>query len=292
MNGRRPIVEVDGAVKRFGRLTAVDGVSLTVHTGEIVGLLGANGAGKTTLIKTILGIEALHGGRVNVFGTAPSRATRQRLGYVPQGLGLYVQLSVKQNIDFVAGAFGVRTPTSIPEDIATHAHHQVKDVGLGLQRRLAFFCALLHRPELLVLDEPTSGVDPLARARLWDTIHAQAEAGAGVLVSTHSMQEAEQCDVLVLMSSGRNVASGTQADVIAGTTAVEVRSPVWSMAFEALSAARLPVTLAGRAVRVAGVDRAHIAAVLSAASVTADLREVPATLEEKMVLVHRRTATG
>ncbi|HMK91706.1 MAG TPA: AAA family ATPase, partial [Thermoleophilia bacterium] len=144
-----------------------------------------------------------------------------------------------------------------------------------------------HEPELLVLDEPTSGVDPLARARLWDTIHERAEVGVGVLVTTHSMQEAEQCDRLVVMAHGRRVASGSEAAVTEGVTAVEVTAAEWSRAFDALSGAGLPVTLAGRAVRVAGVERSQVAAALSGASLEAEVRDVPATLEEAMVLVDR-----
>jgi len=148
-------------------------------------------------------------------------------------------------------------------------------------------CAVLHRPPVIFLDEPTSGVDPLARARLWDTIHQQAETGAGVLVTTHYMQEAEQCDDLLLMSHGRKVAAGTEAEITAGTKVVEVSTPSWVAAFDALSAAGLPVTLAGRVVRVAGLERAQIDEVLAAASVPATVRDVPATLEEKMVLADR-----
>ena len=286
MAERPPLIQVDGAVKRFGRLTAVDDVSLSVRAGGIVGLLGANGAGKTTLIRIILGLDALDGGRVLVFGGPPSRATRSRLGYVAQGLGLYTDLTVRQNIEFVAGAFGVTDPPPPPAAIAAAGGRQVKGIGLGLQRRLAFYCALLHEPELLVLDEPTSGVDPLARARLWDTIHERAEAGVAVLVTTHNMREAEQCDDLVLMSRGRAVA-GTEAEVLAGTSAVQVTTPSWAAAFDALSAAALPVTLAGRNVRVAGVERARVEAVLAAAGLRAAVADVPATLEEKLVLVDR-----
>jgi ABC-2 type transport system ATP-binding protein len=287
LSGEHPIIRVEHAVKKFGHFTAVDDVSLRVEAGQILGLLGANGAGKTTLIKLILGLEALDGGDVFVFDERPSRASRARLGYVPQGLGLYSDLTVRQNIDFVAGAFGVAEPPEAPEAIAAAGGRLVGDVGLGVQRRLAFYCALLHAPELLVLDEPTSGVDPLARARLWDTIHQQAETGAGVLVTTHYMQEAEQCDDLLLMSHGRKVAAGTEAEITAGTKVVEVSTPSWVAAFDARSAAGQPVTLAGRVVRVAGLERAQIDEVLAAASVPATVRDVPATLEEKMVLADR-----
>ena len=280
------VIRVDGAVKRFGRVTAVDGVALRVPAGQVVGLLGANGAGKTTLIKAILGLQALDAGCVRVFGRAPSRSTRSRLGYVPQGLGLYTDLSVRQNIEFVAGAFGVAVPP-LPAALAAAARRQVKDIGLGLQRQLAFSCALLHEPELLVLDEPTSGVDPLARARLWDTVHEQAEAGVAVLVTTHNMREAEQCDDLLLLSRGRAVASGGVVDLVAGIRTVRVITSSWAAAFEALSAAAMPVTLAGRDVRVAGVQAGRVDAVLAAAGLDATVQDVPATLEETMVLVDR-----
>jgi ABC-type multidrug transport system ATPase subunit len=287
MSDRPALIDVAGAVKRFGGLTAVDDVTLAVHGGEIVGLLGANGAGKTTLIKTILGLEALDAGHVLVFGERPSRSTRSRLGYVPQGLGLYTDLSVRQNIEFVAGAFDVKELPPLPPAVAAKARDQVQDVGLGVQRQLAFYCALLHKPRLLILDEPTSGVDPIARARLWDTIHEQADGGIAVLVTTHNMQEAEQCDELVLMSRGRKVGAGRESDLVGETTAAEVSTATWSAAFDTLSAAKLPVTLAGRTVRVAGVPRPRIEAVLAAAGIQATVRDVAATLEEKMVLVDR-----
>ena len=288
MSDNASLIQVRRAVKRYGRFEAIDEVTLDVRAGQITGLVGANGAGKTTLIRLILGLEALDSGSVRVFGEPPSRVTRARLGYVPQGLGLYTDLSVQQNIDFVAGAFGVVDPPKAPAAITAAARRQVEDIGLGLQRQLAFYCALLHAPELLILDEPTSGVDPLARARLWDTIHAQAEAGVAVLVTTHYMQEAEQCDDLALLSRGRKVAAGSEAEMTAGTTAVEVTTPSWAAAFDALSAAGLPVTMAGRAVRVAGVERTLIDDVLTAASLHAEVRDVPATLEERMVLVDRQ----
>ena len=168
MSDHAPLIQVRRAVKRYGDFAADDDVALDVHAGQITGLVGANGAGKTTLIRLILGLEAPDSGSVRVFGRPPSRDTRARLGYVSQGLGLYTDLSVQQNIDFVAGAFGATDPPQAPPAIAVAAHRLVEDIGLGLQRQLAFYCALLHEPELLILDEPTSGVDPLARARLWD----------------------------------------------------------------------------------------------------------------------------
>jgi ABC-2 type transport system ATP-binding protein len=279
-----PAVEAAHVVTAFGGFRAVDDVSLVVRPGQVLGLLGANGAGKTTLIRTVLGLLAPTSGVVRVLGGPPSRDARRRIGYVPQGLGLAADLTVAENLAFVAAAYGLDAAPEPPADLAAQRDRLVGSLGLGLQRRLAFAAALSHAPELLVLDEPTSGVDPLARAALWDTVHEQAEAGVAVLVTTHYMQEAEQCDALVLLSRGRRVAAGTLADVLDGTTAVEVATPDWQAAFGALSAAGLPVTVAGRAVRVAGADAGDVARVLAAAGVPGDARAVPARLEEVLTL--------
>ncbi|RZL77669.1 MAG: ABC transporter ATP-binding protein [Rhodococcus sp. (in: high G+C Gram-positive bacteria)] len=272
--------------RNFGAFTAVREMSLRVRPGEIVGLIGANGAGKTTLIRMILGLEPVDRGEVDVFGVPPSRHTRRRLGYMPQGLGLYQELSVRQNTQFVAEAFGMTAP-ALPGALEAVASRPVQEIGLGLQRRLAFHCALLHRPELLVLDEPTSGVDPLARSRLWDTIHDQADTGCGVLVTTHYLQEAQQCTRLAIMSQGALVAHGTLDDIIGGQRAVVVRASQWGRAFEALVAAELPVTLSGRVVRVAGVGIDDVRRALDSAGVDAEVKQMPATLEETMVLIER-----
>ncbi|MBO9554736.1 ABC transporter ATP-binding protein [Cellulomonas sp.] len=281
-----PLVSVERVTRRFGDFTAVDDVSLAVAPGEIVGLLGANGAGKTTVIRMLLGLVPPTSGVLRLFGERPSRQTRQRLGYVPQGLGLYDDLTVDENVAFVDHAFGSTTRT-LPATLAPVRGDLVGTVGLGRQRQLAFVTALSHSPELLVLDEPTSGVDPLARARLWDTIHDQAERDVGVLVTTHYMQEAQQCDRLVLMSHGRCVATGSERDIIGGTTAVAVRTARWQDAFVTLDAGGLPVTLAGRHVRVADVPASQVRRVLDDAGVDADVADVPATLEEAMTSLDR-----
>jgi len=281
-----PLVSVERVTRRFGDFTAVDDVSLDVAPGEVVGLLGANGAGKTTVIRMLLGLVPPTSGVLRLFGERPSRQTRQRLGYVPQGLGLYDDLTVDENVAFVDHAFGATTRT-LPSTLTPVRGDLVGTVGLGRQRQLAFVTALSHTPELLVLDEPTSGVDPLARARLWDTIHDQAERDVGVLVTTHYMQEAQQCDRLVLMSHGRCVATGSERDIIGGTTAVEVRTARWQDAFVALDGGGLPVTLAGRHVRVADVPVSQVRRVLDDAGVDAEVADVPATLEEAMTSLDR-----
>lgn len=285
------LVRVEGARRRFGDVVAVDDVSLVVRPGEVVGLLGANGAGKTTLLRMVLGLDRLDGGRVEVLGAPPDRAGRRSVGYVPQGLGLSGDLSVEENVRFVAAVYGVRDVPALPPALAAVRRRPVAEIGLGRRRQLAFHCALLHAPRLLVLDEPTSGVDPLARARAWDAIHEQADAGVGVLVTTHHLQEAEQCDRLHVLSRGRVVAEGTVADVVGGREAVVVRSRDWQATFAALDAAGLPVMLDGRATRVAGTPPATVRDALAATGVAATCDVVPATLEETMVLVDRASAT-
>jgi ABC-2 type transport system ATP-binding protein/ribosome-dependent ATPase len=257
-------------------------VDLDVQPGQVVGLLGANGAGKTTLLRMVLGLLSVDDGQIQVLGGPPSRGTRRHIGYVPQSLGLYMDLTVAQNVEFVAGVYGAPVPP-LPSGLEALADQPVRSLGLGVQRRLAFAVALAHSPALLVLDEPTSGVDPLARARLWDTIRDQAERGAGVLVTTHYMQEAEQCDHLVLMADGRVVASGSQSQITGGTRAVQVRADHWQDAFTTLADAGLPVVLDGTAIRVANMDEADVCATLDAAGVTAQTTTVPATLDEVMV---------
>lgn len=283
---REPLITASNVSRAFGSFTAVDNVSLEVGRREIVGLLGANGAGKTTLIRMILGLLPPSAGRLSLFGSAPSREARARLGYMPQGLGLWDDLTVRENLDFVDNAFGsARTP--VPDALAGSAQTLVADLGLGRQRQLAFAASLGHAPELLVLDEPTSGVDPLSRARLWDTVHDSADAGVGVLVTTHYMQEAQQCDRLVLMSRGVAVAAGTEADIVGSTTAIAVHTDRWQDAFAALDAAGVLVMLAGTHVRAVDASEGAVRGALDAAGVGAELVEVGATLEEAMVARER-----
>jgi ABC-2 type transport system ATP-binding protein len=277
------LVEVSEARKRFGEVAAVDGVDLTVEPGEVVGLLGANGAGKTTLMRLVLGLLRPTGGTVSLFGEPPSRRTRARLGYLPQGLGLYEDLTVAENLAFAAGAFGARGPQRLDGPLEAVRGTLVADLPLGLRRRVAFAAALAHHPDLLVLDEPTSGVGPLGRARLWEIIREAALTGAGVLVSTHFMSEAEQCDRLVVMANGRVVAAGGMDAIVGDATAVEVRAERWEAAFAALDRAGMPAALVGRRLRVPDADPRRVAAALDAAGAEAEVQLVPATFEETFV---------
>ncbi len=283
-----PLVEATDVTRRFGSFTAVDAVSIAVGAGEIVGLVGATGAGKTTLIRLLRGLLAPTRGRVALLGEPPSRRTRRRLGYVSQSLGLYTDMSVAENVRFATRALGSSlTSDDLGPDLAPLADRLVGQIGLGRQRQLAFACATSHRPDVLVLDEPTSGVDPLARARLWDRIRGEADRGAGVLVTTHYMQEAQQCDRLVMLASGAVTARGTTHEIVGDLTAVEATGSSWTDAFMALSAAGYPVTLDGRRVRIADADVSEISARLADAGVAAELAVVPARLDEAMVVLSR-----
>jgi ABC-2 type transport system ATP-binding protein len=279
-----PLLEARDVTRTFGEVTAVESVSLAVAPGEVVGLLGANGAGKTTLIRMILGLLPPSSGTVSLFGAPPSRQTRARLGYVSQGLGLWDSLTVEENLAFVGHTYA-GAPIPVPDALVGIAQHVAGGIGLGRQRQVAFAAALGHSPELLVLDEPTSGVDPLSRARLWDAIHGAADAGVGVLVTTHYMQEAQQCDRLLLMSQGRAVAEGGEADIVGSTTAISVRTERWQQAFEALDAAGIMTMLAGTRVRAVDATEAQVRAALG--DLPAQLESASATLEEAMVARER-----
>jgi ABC-type multidrug transport system ATPase subunit len=280
------LLVADEVTRRFGSFVAVDTVSMEVRPGEVVGLLGANGAGKTTLIRMVLGLLPATAGRVEVLGGPPDRAHRRRLGYVPQNLGLYTDLTVLENLAFAAGAYRVGTP-ALPADLSGYASTLVGRLPLGAQRQVAFLAALSHRPEVLLLDEPTSGVDALSRAELWDTIRERSDDGVGVLVTTHYMSEAEQCDRLLLMADGRLVAQGSVADVIGPTRAVSVLTSDWAGAFSVLNQAGLPVMLDGRAVRVADADPAAVRDLLAGNGIEATVESVPATIEERMLVLAR-----
>jgi ABC-2 type transport system ATP-binding protein len=279
------LAECAAVTQRFGRFAALDRASLRVGPGEVAGLLGANGAGKTTLIRILLGLLRPTAGEVRLFGEPPSRRVRRRVGYVPQGLGLYDDLTPAENMAFAGAAFGVRgsVPPEVEADLRSFNDTVVGQLPLGVQRRVAFAQALAHEPGLLVLDEPTSGVDPLARARLWQTIREAADAGAGVLVTTHYMDEAAECDRLVVMAGGRVVAAGTPAEIVGTARAALVECGSWADAYGALEAAGLRAGLAGTSLRVPGVLPGEVSRVLRRAGLAATVTEVPATLDERFL---------
>lgn len=274
------LLEIEGLVVAFGEVAAVDGVSLQVEPGELVGLLGANGAGKTTLIRTALGLQRATSGRVALLGGPPSRRARREVGYVPQSLGLWQDLTAAQNLEFVAAAYGAPVPT-LPAGLERIGDEAVADLSLGHRRRVAFEAALSHHPRLLVLDEPTSGVGALERTRLWDRIHAAREREAGVLVTTHHMSEAEQCDRAVVLLGGRVVLTGTVDSLLAGRRTAVVTAEDWQEAFARLDAAFPAVALAGRAVRVPGAEVDEVTAALG--DLRAHVGTEPASFDEVFV---------
>jgi ABC-2 type transport system ATP-binding protein len=289
-----PLAQCAAVTRRFGQFTAVDHVDLRVDPGEIVGLLGANGAGKTTLIRLLLGLVPASAGDVALFGAPPSRDTRRRIGYLPQGLGLYDDLTPAENLEFSRAVFGGgQDQAELPGSLRSYAGTVVGSLPLGVQRRVAFAQVLAHRPDLLFLDEPTSGVDPLGRARLWDTITQAASAGAGVLVTTHHLEEAGECGRLVIMSGGAVVAEGTAAQIIGSARVTVVTAASWTAAFAALERSGLPVALAGRSLRVPGEAPGDVRRALG--DLDAQVTEAPATLEERffeLVLPTARTGAA
>ncbi len=218
------VIVVNNLSRRFGDFLAVKNLSFSVGTGEIFGLLGANGAGKTTTFRMLCGLLPASGGQLQVAGvdlrTAPA-AARARIGYMSQKFSQYGNLTVRQNLEFFARAYGLsgnkrrlRLSWALQEmGLAEIATAESAELPLGFKQRLALCCALMHEPDILFLDEPTSGVDPLARRQFWSRINALAETGVTVLITTHFMEEAEYCDRLAIMASGEILALGTPREV-------------------------------------------------------------------------------
>jgi ABC-2 type transport system ATP-binding protein len=220
-------VEVDGVVKRFGRLRALDGVDLRVRRGEVYGLLGPNGSGKTTLIRSLVGLVRPDAGTVRVLGRrVPDLDVLARVGYMTQAAALYPDLSVAENLRFFAAISGgdARVDDALRfVELEDRRDSVVATLSGGMRTRTSLACALVHHPELLLLDEPTVGVDPQLRGQLWDRFHAMTAQGTSLLVSSHVMDEAERCDRLGLIRSGRLLAEGTAAELrrLAGTDRLE-----------------------------------------------------------------------
>ena len=214
------LISAQHVTRRFDSFVALDDVTVEVKAGEVLGLLGPNGAGKTTLIRILCGLLPPSSGSARVSGfdvALQSDQVRARIGYVSQRFSLFVDLTPRENLEFFARAYGVRRAeldariawasarAGLPEGIKS----LVRDLSSAVRQRLALTCAILHRPRVLFLDEPTSGVDPLSRFRFWRLISALAAEGVAIVVSTHYLEEATYCDRLAMMDSGRMVAIGT-----------------------------------------------------------------------------------
>lgn len=198
------LISVHELRKRFGDFEALKGVSFAVSPGEIVGLIGANGAGKSTSMRIILGLEAASSGQVSVLGQRPgSLQVRKHLGYVPQFVGLAPSLSASENLSFNARQYQCQVPAQVGQWASSFGATQVANLPLSTRRMLACVNATMHTPQLLIMDEPTSGMDPLARLRLWQYLRQLAASGVGILISTHYSSEAAQCDRVVRMRAGQ-----------------------------------------------------------------------------------------
>lgn len=276
------LIEVESVTRTFGELKAVQEVSLSLQRGEVVGLLGANGAGKTTLIRMILGLLTPTSGRIEVMGRPVWEVDRHLIGYVSQNLGLYKDLTIDENLEFVAAAFGVRPP-EVDRSLAGVPGQRVSEISLGLRRRTAFAAAKCHDPSILILDEPTSGVGPLGRAGLWEMIHESADSGAGVLVTTHHMEEAEECDRVVVLSAGREVAAGPVTDIVGSLTSVRISGADGSD-IEQLRDAGMTLLLDGSGWRAVDADVSRIRELVGA---QATLDTVPASFEEAFFTLSR-----
>jgi len=245
MGDGRPVIEARGLTKRFGDFVAADRITFDIPRGQIFGLLGPNGAGKSTTFKMLCGLLKPSEGEGRVAGFDLRRdaaEARNRLGYMAQKFSLYGDLSVAQNLDFFAGVYGLsgaRRRERIAMmleifDLKQYAAMSAKDLPLGLKQRLALAAAVMHEPEALFLDEPTSGVDPITRREFWTHINGLVEKGVTVLVTTHFMDEAEYCDRISLIYRGRSIALGSPDELKAKVARPDRPDPTMEDAFIAL----------------------------------------------------------
>jgi ABC-2 type transport system ATP-binding protein len=224
-----PAIEAVELRKTFGDIHAVDGISLSLQAGRIYGLLGPNGSGKTTLIRLLTGLARPTSGSARVLGVAmPSRENLAHIGYMTQADGIYPELSVFENVRFFAALYGVRDRNEHLAalrlvELADRVGTPASQLSGGMRRRLSLACALVHRPPIAFLDEPTVGIDPALRVQFWSHFRALAAAGTTLLVSSHVMDEADRCDELLFMRGGKVLAqgSGKELRARAGTDDLE-----------------------------------------------------------------------
>ena len=297
MKNGEHIIEVRGMTKRFGELTAVDHVDLTVRAGEIYGFLGPNGSGKTTFLRMLCGLLRADEGRGEVLGhdvIAESEAIKREVGYMTQRFSFWEDLSIQENLDFVARMYGVKNRQQAVRE-------SVKELGLaerkkqlagqlsgGWKQRLALAACLIHRPKLLLLDEPTAGVDPKARRDFWEEIHQLAAHGITFLITTHYMDEAERCQRLAYISKGKLLSDGALDEVISrvGLTTWAVHGPELAKLAEQLRE-RPGVQQAvafGNSLHVSSTDAAELErAIAPFRRGPYDWHEIPSGLEDAFI---------
>lgn len=302
-------VRAEGLTRRFGTFVAVDHVSFTIPRGAVWGFLGPNGAGKSTTIRMLCGILSPSEGRAEVLGWDVARdpeRIKERIGYMSQRFSLYDDLTVEENLTFYAGVYGLARAEARDRmgewlaraGLVGRERTLAGALSGGWKQRLAFGCAVLHRPQMIFLDEPTSGVDPVSRREFWDLIDQFAQRGITVMVTTHYMDEAEHCDTLAFIYAGRIIALGTPAEIKAQGMSgelLEITTPQYAEALEVL-AARPEVregALFGRAIHVT-VPRSEDAlpglreALSSRGIVVESIAPVAPSLEDAFVAIVER----
>jgi len=265
------VIDVRDLQKRYGARKVVDGLTLAVKEGEICGFLGANGSGKTTTIRMLCGLIKVDGGGGKCLGLDIMRDTaqiRRQIGYMTQRFSFYEDLTVAENLDFVAAVYELENRSEAVHAIiermglADRVNQLAGELSGGWKQRLALAACVMHKPKLLLLDEPTAGVDAKARREFWDIIHDMAADGLTVLVSTHYMDEAERCARIVYLSDGRIVVQGTPDEVSRGSGLVTYTATGAEGDVVARKLRKMPgveaAAVFGSAVRIAGMDRAAL----------------------------------
>jgi ABC-2 type transport system ATP-binding protein len=296
MNGE-PAIDVRGMTKRFGERTVVDHVDLQVHAGQIYGFLGPNGSGKTTFLRMLCGLLRADDGSGSVLGhdvITESEAIKREVGYMTQRFSFWEDLSIEENLDFVARMYGLKNRRAMVREsiarlgLAGRQRQLAGQLSGGWKQRLALAACLIHKPRLLLLDEPTAGVDPKARRDFWEQIHQLSAHGLTFLITTHYMDEAERCHRLAYISFGKLLADGSVDDVIAqvGLTTWSVSGPDLPDLAEQLRA--LPgvqqAVAFGNALHVSSDDAAELtAAIAPFRHPPYDWREIPSGLEDAFI---------
>jgi ABC-2 type transport system ATP-binding protein len=306
MNSNEAVIRASGLTKRFGQLTAVDGLDLRVNRAEVFGFLGPNGSGKSTTIRMLCGLLLPSSGDIDVLGCQVPRdaeALKRRIGYMTQKFSLYEDLTVGENLEFLATVQGLdrrEARQRIDELLERYwlADRRKQLAGTlsgGQKQRLALAGAVLHKPDLLLLDEPTSAVDPQSRREFWDSLFELAEAGTTLLVSTHYMDEAERCTRLGILDAGRLVADGSPEDLMAALPGrpllVECDQPrqaqrILQGAEEVIAMAQIGASL--RVLSAVADARERIARRLASNGLVAEVSDTQANLEDVFVAVTHR----
>jgi ABC-2 type transport system ATP-binding protein len=296
MKNGEAIIEVQGMTKRFGELTAVDHVDLTVRAGEIYGFLGPNGSGKTTFLRMLCGLLRADDGSGKVLDydvIAESEAIKREVGYMTQRFSFWEDLTIEENLDFVARMYELKNRRATVKEslkqlgLADRRNQLAGQLSGGWKQRLALTACLIHKPKLLLLDEPTAGVDPKARRDFWEEIHRLAGKGLTFLITTHYMDEAERCQRLAYISKGKLLAHGTVDEVIAhvGLTTWSVSGPDLPRLVEQLRGQPgIQAVAFGNALHVSSTDAAVLErAIAPFRHPPYDWRQIPSGLEEAFI---------